>query len=346
MTAPSAPGVSPNPLMPPPQGGSLDDPAWSQFFYQLYQMLMADGATFPSMGIQGKERKGVFTNTDLYQDLVTLDCGIYSNYSSHNGNIIYGFAANVKRSAGNAFTVGAQINAWADKGATAGVFGQALTAVGMPGFLNSCVGHEAMVLQCHNANQAAKWGHNVVFANRFFQAPTPVLGSNRYNYFSVGLVATSLPRSATGERCGWTRFLAAYGEAFDSQIAPAWNNSTMYSPGMVVTSGGLCYQAIQDSVNQLPAAISAYWVQHTAAGTTALAIGLDFSSLPTATLGRMSAGIRFRDTMKFGWETTGAVTSWFDPTTGRLNIVDNVGTPWLAVDVTNGFLYRNGVFLI
>lgn len=337
-------GISPDPLLPPPQGGQLSDPAWTRWFFQLYQMLMADGATFPKVGVQGRERVGHLANHNLFQELITLDCGMYSDYTSASGSIIYGFAANVKRSAGTAFVVGQQINAWGDTG-TGSVFGQALVAVGQNNFTEALIGSESMTFNMYNDNRNAKWGYNAVFANK---GPTPVLGGNRYNYFACGMVFSSEQRDAVvNEFCGWTRGLLFVDWSLDSQNPPAWNAAVTYGGGQVVLSGGQCWQSIQANVNQLPAFVSVYWVPNSGAGdANARAIGIDFSSMGVTTIARMGSAIRLRDTMKFGWESSGVIYSQFDPALGRLTLVGNAANARLAVDVATGFLYRNGVFLI
>lgn len=340
--------VAPFALEPPGVGTALDDPAWAQWFYQLYQGLLQDGGVFPKFALQGTEGKITFDNSFMYQRLARFDGGLYSDYWSDNGNIIYGYAANVRRSAGKNLTVAAQLNAWGTRGITEGIFGIACTAVGLEGCSAPLIAFEPNTANFDPINTALKWGMNPIFKNRYDGDPTVDAGvsNNCYNYFSAAMAIQSQDRSTAGEFCGWARgiqFLKNWG---DTQQAVAWNNSTLYLPGQVLTNGGLAWQCIQTHVNQVPAAISAYWVQHSFGGIVTGAIGIDFSSVDITTMLRMSGAIRLRDLMEFQWNVTGQIASFFDPAVGMLVIGSNNGVRWLEMDVATGLLYRNGVFLI
>lgn len=334
--------VSPLPLPPPLDvDGGINSTEWSQWFYQLYDKLLQNGGVFPAVRVQGKDGIGSFTaDKNMFQRLLTLDCGLYSDYYSDNGNIIYGFAANVRRSRGDNLTVGAQINAWAPEGGAGFIFGIAAVALGAKNFTGPLVGMETNAANVYDNNQSAKVGLDSVFKDRGDGETTVLggLGSDRYNYFSSAYWVTSQARSATGERCGWTRGMSFLGQCLDEQVPPAWSAVITYHTGQVVTSGGLCWQAIQDSLNQAPAVPSAFWVQHTAAGTTALAIGIDFSALSTTTIGRISSAIRLRDTMRIDYDVTGAIGTYFDPTVGLFRLANNGTTLRFGVDVGNGQL--------
>lgn len=339
---PQAP-VSPNPLLPPPATNDIGDAAWAQWFYHLYEKLLKDGGVFPAVRVQGKDGTGSFTaDKNMFQRLISLDCGIYSDYYSDNGNIIYGFAANVRRSAGNNLTVAAQLNAWAPRGGNGGVVGVSTTALGAELFTGPLFGGEVDVGSIYNSNPSAKVGMSAVFKDRADEATTVNgVGVDRYNYYSSANWITSQSRSATGEKCGWTRGLSFLGECVDAQTPLAWNAAVTYSYGMVVTSGGFAWQAIQTSLNQVPAVPSVFWVPHTAAGVVALAIGIDFSCMPIATMARMSSAIRLRDTMRIDYDSTGAIGSYFDPVAGLHRLTNNVGALRFAVDVGSGLIHTS-----
>jgi hypothetical protein len=332
---------------PPPIGEPLDSSSWGKWFQDLYDNFLRDGTQVPSVTIGSNVRaKKIFADSYIEQELLSIDGGLFSNYSSDNGNIIYGFAANVKRFGGNAFTVGAQLNAYGGRDVSAGVWGIACEAWAQQGCTSPLIGIEPAVVSLYSENGSPKRGVDAVFTNRSgSNTLTPTLGSNLYNYNAIALNVSSAPRSGTGEFCGWTRGVAFYSGSMDQQSCPAWVNNIIYQPGMVVSSGGQAWQAIIDNTNVLPA-VGLVWVLHNVGGPTAQSIGIDFSSMDLTTMGRMSSAIRLRDTMRFHWESTGQVGTYFDQVLGRLVLVENGGIPWLAVDVVNGFLYRNGVFLI
>lgn len=338
--------VSPDPLSPPQANVPLTDPAWHRWFYSLYEKLLKDGGNFPKLGIQGPEGIAKVTTENQFQRLINFDHGWYVNYSANNGNILYGYACNVRRSSGDAFTVGAQLNAWAARGCTGGVWGIATEAWGLDGFLGGLCGIEPAIINKYNDNRSAKWGIYSIFRNRS-DATAPVVGQNRYNYWTIAHYIDATPRSSAGECSGWTKGIFFSDQCLDGQNPIPWNNTSFFVAGQVVTNGGFTWQAITTSQNQVPAAISAYWVRHDYAGNRALAIGIDFSSFSTVSMPRTFAAIRLRDTMQIQWESTGAVASWFDQGgSNRMVLVGNAGTQWLSVDITNGRLYRNGVFLI
>lgn len=332
----------PSPGLPPTANVPKDAGAWDEFFYKIYSTLYdGDAARFPRVSVSGKDGSGTFSaDKNMFQDLLSLDCGLYSDYTSDNGNIIYGYAANVRRSAGDALVVGAQINAWGPTGGRGGVFGIATTAVGAARFGGSLVGMETTPANFYDDNRAAKIGLDAVFKNRFDGATfVNGVGADRYNYYSSAHWITSQPRSSTGEMCGWTRGISFLGECLDTQTPPAWNAAVTYSAGMVVSSGGVLWQAIQTSLNQVPAVPSLFWVQHTAAGVVAGAIGIDFSSLPLTAMGRISSAIRLRDTMRIDFDVTGAVGMAFDAASSVMQLVMNGAVTKFGVNVTSGQLY-------
>lgn len=339
-----------DPSAPPPEGVPFDDPAWAQWFQKVFQSVGRDGGTFSKVVIKGQTRDGSINPTDLFQDLLTLDVGMYSNYTSSNGNPIYGFAANVRRSAGKAGVTGGQFNGWGNSGLDGNV-----SAVGVGGgafgeerFLGSLFSLLGTVTNKTHDNVSSKVGVNLAFQDRL-GAAVGSLGSNQYNYYSHAARITAQSRSSVGEYCGWSVGIQFLGECLDQSTPRAWNAAVTYAAGEVVTSGGLAWKAIQPSLNQAPAVPSAFWVQHTAAGVAVLGIGIDFSCLSAQTLARMAAAIRLRDTMAFQWDVTGAIGSFYNPAAApnpRLVICDQAGVERVGLDVTNGDIYKNGVFLI
>ena len=335
---------------PPPPEVPFEDPAWAEWFNQIFESVGRRGTQSSQLAVRGKERNANFTAQDIFQELLTLDCGLYSNYSSGNGNPIYGFASNVRRSAGKNAVTGGQFNGWGNSGLSSSVIvaGVGAGAFGEERFLGSLFGVLAGITNRTHNNVNTKVGMSVSFQDRPGAAVTS-LGSNQYNYYSHGIRFTSQARSSVGEFCGWSVGVQFLSDCLDESTPRAWSATDTYGPGEVVTSGGLAWKAIQSSLNQAPAVPSAFWVQHTVAGTQVLAIGIDFSCLSTQTMARMAAAIRLRDTMAFQWDVTGAIGSFYNPAAApnpRLVICDQAGTERIGIDVTNGDIYKNGVFLI
>ncbi len=330
---------------PPIISAPITDDAWRRWFTDVVWPIIGAGVgnsgpqgTFPQLQVG----KASFTNENAFQELLNVDQGIYVTYSSTVQNIVYGFACNVHRAAGDQFTVGAQINAWGEVGSTGDVFGIACTALCQPASGNrALIGIEPDIASLANANTGAKWGMNPVFKDRGDGATTAPdgLGSNQYNYFSEAIVLTSQVRSATGENCGWNCGIDFLDAALDQSVVLAWSATVTYSSGMIVSSGGVLWKAIQTSINQAPIAGSAYWVQHTYAGTTNLAVGIDFSSMSTTSMTRMASAIRLRSSMYMHWDESGAVGTLFNATTSIHHVCDNQGNLRLGVDVGTGLIY-------
>lgn len=332
---------------PPLSDGDVNSPEWRKWFQSLYDATTREGAWLPEVKIGGPAGiKKLWADKYMEQELISIDGGLFSDYSSGNGNIIYGFAANVRRSGGNAPTVGAQFNAYSGRGVSTYCWGIATEAWIEPGATGGAIGTEPAIISKDPNNTSAKWGVDSVFADRSGDNTPPSLGDNRFNYSAFGYVVSGRERSALGEFCGWAKGMWFNEHSLDAQNPRTWNATDVYRPGEVVTSGGQAWQCITANTNQLPALVSNYWVLHNAGGTACLAIGIDFSSLDLTTIGRMSSAIRLRDGMRIHWEVSGVIGTYFDVTLGRLVLVENAGIPWLAVDVINGDLYRNGVFLI
>jgi len=151
------------------------------------------------------------STTYAAQNLLWVDSGMYSGYSSSASDIIYGFASNVTRTGGNFHTVGAQFSGYAGANNSQATFGVVTQAINLAGFSSDIVGGEFAACNFTN-NLNAKVGIDVVFKNRFDgqTAITGVLGSNTYNYNSKAIIISSQIRSTVGEYCGWK-----YGIKFD-----------------------------------------------------------------------------------------------------------------------------------
>lgn len=328
----------------PPQGlVPITDDAWRQWFTDVLWPIVGKGinnsgpqGTFPQLQV-GNAR---FTRENEAQELINVDQGVYVNYTSAVQDIIYGFACNVRRSGGSAFTVGAQINAWGEVGSTGDVYGLATTATCQPSSsVRNVIGYEPDVVNAYNNNTGVKWGVNVVFKdrgdNQVTGATTDALGSNYFNYQAVGFVLTAQPRSTTGEFCGWTVGMDFIDGWCDQASVPAYSAAVTYPAGAIVSSGGVLWKAITTNTNVVPG-VGPNWVQRTYSGTTNLAVGIDFSSMGTTGMSRMASAVRLRSTQYIHWEETGAIGTQFDAVSSILNLCSNQGTPVFGVEVATG----------
>lgn len=334
-----AQALQPAPLQPPPANPfPITAEVWKTWLYLAYQTIGQGGqGTFPKLQVA----TATFSGDNAAQALLTVDKGLYVNYSSTINNIIYGFACNVTRAAGSQFTVGAQINTWGGNGVTGELFGVVSQVVGYPGSNAPIVANESAACPLNSTTQLSKWGYNAVFKDRADNATASYagLGSNQYNYFAQAFVIASQPRSSDGELCGWNVGINFLDQSLDQETVPAWSSSVTYSPGQSVSNAGVVWAAIQASLNQAPGAASLYWVQRTVGTTTNKAIGIDFSTLSITAMGRMASAIRFRATEFLHWEETGQVGTNFDAITSIHRICDNGGTLRLGVNVSTGTPY-------
>lgn len=328
--------VAPKAEAIPPEGTPITDPSWQKWFYSVYNTTLKDGGVFPKMALH-KNTIATFTLDDEEYEVVTLDKGFYCKHTTTIGNIAYGFATNVVRAAGNNLVVGAQINAWKNRGVSTTAFGVATEARSMPGSDGSCVGIETSIINMVNTNVFAKRGLDVVFKDRE-DSQTGVyetLGSNRYNCNSQGITFTSQSRSTAGEFCGWSIAMLFIGDCLDFSSPPAWNNTTVYGAGQKVTSGGKVWIAQVVNVNVVPAGAPT-WIQHSI-NTTDGAVGIDFTAMTNASaLTRMKSAIRMRDETFLHWDETGVIGTTFDAANGRLVLCDNNGNRRFQIDVANG----------
>lgn len=319
---------------PPQAGQPFTDESWRRWFNDVLWPLVGKGVdqsgpqgSFPQLQV-GKAR---FTGENAFQDLLSVDQGLYVNYSSTAGDIVYGFASNVYRAVGSALTVGGQFSAYAEAGVTGGIFGGNINAFVKAGSQSTAVALELDTVYEDSTSLAAKWGLNLVF---FDNTGTQGLGSNLYNYGAEGIIFTAGARSSAGEYCGWNTGIDFLDGWCDQSSVPAWSATVTYRSGQIVSSGGVLYKAITASTNSVPP--SAAWIQHTASGTTNLAVGIDFSSMSLTSMGRMSSAIRLRSTMNFHWDETASIASYFDAAAAIHYVTNNTGTNCLAVGTSAG----------
>lgn len=265
------------------------------------------------------------------QDLLTLNKGLYVAFETTKNAIVYGYAANVVRSAGAFFTVGAQCSAIGTSGAGSTLFGSNFNALGLSGFASALVGQEIDVGSFTPNSTANKYGLNVLFFNRGGANPGEYnyvlpsgtyasagggLGSNFYNKNAKAIVVDSAQRSATGEWCGWTRGIAFGEYSLDSETDAAYTASRAYP------------------------------------------IGIDFSALhyyggtDPVTAFNLEAAIALRDFQTIWWNrdpasaatSTSKIKTYFNPATSRW-ILENGGTERFGIDVVSGDVYKNGAIL-
>lgn len=267
------------------------------------------------------------------QDLLTIDKGFYSSYASAKADIVYGFAGNIVRTAGNYPVVGAQTSAIGAGATTGTMFGSNFNAIALATFTGALVGQEIDVGSYNPSNTSNKFGLNLVFANRASTNPGQYsytfpnsgtftnagsgLGSNFYNRNSIGIQIDSVQRSATGEWCGWTRGLRFGEYSLDSETDAAYPASRAYP------------------------------------------IGVDFSVLhyyggtDPVTAFNLEAAIALRDFQTIWWNRDPAtaatavnkVKTFFNPATSRW-VLTNGGVEMVGFDVTTGAFYQGGTIVI
>lgn len=324
----------------PPQGlVPITDESWRQWFANVVWPVIGKGidnsgpqGTFPQLQVG----KASFTRENEAQELLTVNQGLYVNYSSAVQGIIYGFASNVYRAAGNAVTVGGQFSAYGEIGVTGEIFGGNINAFVRAGSQASAVALELDTVYEDSTSLGAKWGLNLVF---FDNTSAQGLGSNLYNYGAEAIVFTAGASSSAGEHCGWNVGLDFLDGWCDKTEVPLWDAGTTYRNGQIVSSGGVLYKAITASLNSVPP--SASWIQHTASGTTNLAVGIDFSSMSIASMAKMASAIRLRATMRIDLEETGAIGTYFDAATAIHHVTDNGGV--IAFGVGTGGTGNAGI---
>lgn len=330
-------------VAPPPIRGT--DPRhenFSKFFENIYEKLFKDGGVFPKLAVEGQDGKATFTPDYMFQQLLKLDSGLYATYSSSIDQIIYGFAANVYRSGGVNLAVGCQCSALAGPGVNGTtMFGSNFNAIQAIKCDNSLIAIEADIANNSSVGIRAKIGIDLVFAN--YNAPEG-LGSNHYNTFSTGIRLTSTGRSAAGEFNGWNVGIDFLDGSMDTDLPPAWNNTTTYAAGQCVTNGGLVWKAMVPNINVAPP--GAAWVQRSL-GNVNLAVGIDFSSMTAATATRMWSAIRLKAGMLLSYDEIGVHNTFYDAANTRWVLSTWTGavhTRNFQVDTTNGELWlSNGV---
>lgn len=332
----------------PPPPSNEDAGEMQRWLYSLYDKALRDGGSFPKLTVSSANDGDFKLEAhNLWQDLITANRGIYVDYSTANSNIVYGFACNVRRTNGpdvDGFVVGGQINAWACDNAAA-AFGGNILSLGSRRHTGALIGCEFSAVPENDNSLAPKIGGEYVWISRAnFNG---AIGSNRYNYFSRAMRIGSIA-SLIGELEGWNVGVQFVSGGLNAENPPTWDATINYAAGQTVIYLGAYYKAIIGNLNQVPAAVSAYWVPHRSAG----AIGVDLSSLDITTMGNVASAFRVRDTMRYDFNAEGTVGQFYDPFTTRMVLVSNLGLGAapadrvLEVDVITGFLYRFGVFLI
>jgi hypothetical protein len=323
-------------LEPPPSDATpLTDPAWRDWFNDVWEAIGSNGTgTFPKIQIG----KAVFSTSNEFQNLLGSDHGLYVQFSSTIAQHIYGFVCDVKRAVGARPVYGARLRSWTEKSVTGDQWGAAADAISRPGSNNTNTALEGACTILNDSTQKAKTGASLIFKDRLDGATAAGngLGTNRYNYYSRAVVFSSQARSSSAEFCGWNVGLDFIDYWGDAESVPAYNAAVTYLPGQCVSSGGVVWKAITTSLNQAPAAASAFWVQRTVGTTANLAVGIDFSSMSTGANARMASAIRLRELQVLHWEETGQIGTFYNATTGILHLVSAAGTSKFSVGGSTG----------
>lgn len=337
-------------FIPPDPTTPFDDPAWHDWFGKVYDTLFSNGSAFNKITMQGSRKSYTISTEQLDQDdVITVNCGWYSNYTSNSGNIIYGMASNVRRSSGNALAVGGQFSAYANAGVNTIIFGGNFAAIGEMGSNSSLVGLEINAASKDSNSRGAKWGLDFVTAT--YSAPQG-LGGNLYNYKAVAIAFDSNPRSAVNEFCGWNVGLEFHPASMDLTLAPAWSAIITYYAGDVVSSAGVLYKAIFGSLNSAPP--NANWATYSIAGGYGInnyAVGIDFSMLDPTTLGRIWSGIRLTSLLPIHFDSRGTIGTFYDGPNDR-HVVSSyyngaATNRWMEVEGTTGtWRYGGGTVAI
>lgn len=334
----------PDPLIP------LDSDEWKRWFYKVWETIGAGvgnsgpQATFPQVQI-GKTT--LSSQQDNTLGILTMNQGLGIIRNETISGLLYGIACLISRSVGvgNGFVVASQFTAIAEKGvANTSVFGSAIEAWCRPGANVTLIGSEPSVINEESTNLYAKWALNTVFKDRPDGAAstTEGLGSNFFNYFSVGLCVTAADRSSAGEFCGFNAGIDFLSRSLDEALSPAWSAAATYQPGQCVASGGNVYKCTTTHINQVPPNVN-FWVQRIAGTNISPAVGIDFSSLDLTSLARLGSGIRFRESIKFHWDAAGSVATYMTAAGTALILCELNGTPQLQVTLATGVLQVGNV---
>lgn len=141
--------------------------------------------------------------------LLSVNSGLWVNYSAALGEIQYGHLATVVRTAGAKATLGGKLTARGETGVTGDVIGASNEAWTAPGAQSYLAGTQSIVYSQESNATADKVGHTSIFRNRPDGVSTTVsgLGANKYNQGSIAYAVQSQARSSAGEFCGWARGL-------------------------------------------------------------------------------------------------------------------------------------------
>lgn len=320
-------GFSSADFTPPPQGTPMSDPRWQDWFGKVYDTLLSNGGSFPKITMQGKRKSYTISTEQLDQDdVVTINCGFYSNWVTNSGNISYGFASNVRRSYGDNIVVGGQFSGYSNAGVNrAIIFGGNFAAIGELGSASSLVGLEINAATKDPNSKSSKFG--ITFVTATYSA-FGGLGNNLYNYRCYAMSIDSNPRSATNEFCGWNIALLFQPNGLDVSSALVWNAVDTYTAGDIVSNAGVLWLAQGTSTNAIPPFSPGSWVQRSVTpgyGTTNYAVGIDFSMLNALALSRIWSAIRLTSLLPIHWDSAGSVGSFYDGPNNRMVVVSNMG---------------------
>lgn len=293
--------------------------------------------------------------THVGKDLLGLSKGIYVQNNTDNATQIgYGYATQVRRSAGYGLIVGGQFVAMTLGGHTSLTFGGAYEAWKGKDALGGSIGIEAAVVQLNpNDFTYPRIGLDVVFKNREDAAvqggnAINVLGlagygtgTNYYNANSWAIQISSQNRSDSNATfVGWNRGIRLRHYALDTALVPPFDVAKAYDPGDYTFYAGRIYVAKELGVaGLLPTGADTdnpNW-SYLHPGPQRNAIALDLSGLDTTTASRVRAGIKLRGLMPMMWDTEERISSLFDPFTGKWSL-RNGGVEFFGVSVGNSFV--------
>lgn len=149
--------------------------------------------------------------------LLSVNSGLWVNFSTAIDKEQYGYLATITRTAGNKPTLGAKFQARAEAAATEFVRGSTSEAWTAPGSLAPLYGAASIIYSQESNSPAEKVGHVSVFRNRPQDTSNTVsgLGANKYNQASMAYAVLSQTRSSAGEFCGWSRGLVFGADSLD-----------------------------------------------------------------------------------------------------------------------------------
>lgn len=223
-----------------------------------------------------------------------------------------------------------------------------------PGATGISVGTLSNVTILNPDDRGSKVGHQIEFYNHEYTyaqggySPTNGVspagtGTNYYNSNSDAIWITGAGRTESNATyVGWNRGIRFMDVGLDQAKVNAYSATTNYVPGEYVTSGGYVWMCQNPVVGTTPVQGTS-WTRLNA-GDEIGAVGIDFASVSTATMGRMIAAIRLKGQMPIAWDSEGGVTTSYDPLTGLWSL-RNQGSPVLDVNVGSAPLQKADLFL-